>query len=109
IEATDAMYPGAKIPKSFELTVGKQKFWVDPNETKHMLEYIQGKIITHNMPMNSQALLTSFESAVNQAISEGIIWKEAIVINNWELVFDLPRKEGLLPTIFHANFKPNGW
>ena len=115
IKQTDLMYPGAKIPKSFELTVGKQKFWVAPNATKHMLEYIQGKlgshkkIITHNMPMNSQALLTSFESAVNQAISNGITWKEAIISNNWELVFDLPRKEGLLPTIFHANFKPDGW
>jgi|SRR3990172_847371 len=53
IKPTDLMYPGTKIPKSFELTVGKQKFWVCPNSTEHMLEYIQDKIKTQSPSLNS--------------------------------------------------------
>jgi len=115
IKPTDSMYPGTKIPKSFELIVGKEKFWVCPNSTEHMLEYIQGKIkehkkiIAHNMPMNCQSLLTGFKSAVEQAISQGIKYDTMIRIGCWELRFSMPRKEGLLPTIYHANFKPQNW
>ena len=115
IKPTDPMYPGTKIPKSFELTVGKEKFWVCPNSTEHMLEYIQGKIkehkkiITHNMPMNCQSLLTGFKSAVEQAVSQGIKYDTMIRIGCWEFRFGMPRKEGLLPTIYHANFKPQNW
>jgi hypothetical protein len=60
------MYPGTKIPKSFEPTVGKQRFWICLRATKHMVEYIHGKvgshkkIITHNVPINTQGFLTSF-------------------------------------------------
>jgi hypothetical protein len=115
IKPTDPMYLGTKIPKSFELTVGKEKFWVCPNSTEHMLEYIQGKIkehkkiITHNMPMNCQSLLTGFKSAVEQAVSQGIKYDTMIRIDCWEFRFGMPRKEGLLPTIYHANFKPQNW
>ena len=66
-------------------------------------------IPTHNIPINNQALLTSFKTTVEQAVSKGIIWKEEIIINDWQLAFDLPREKGLLPAIYHANFKPNGW
>src|SRR5579863_190333 len=115
ITPTDPVYPGTKIPKSFELTVGKEKFWVCPNSTEHMLEYIQGKIkehkkiITHNMPMNCQSLLTGFKSAVEQAKSQGIKYDTMIRIGCWEFRCGMPRKEGLLPTIYHANFKPQNW
>lgn len=109
IKPTDLMYPGTKIPKSFELTVGNQKFWVAPNGTKHMLGYLQGQIATHNIPINSQSLLAGFEAAVNRAISQGIVYRKKTFIDCWDLMFDTPRKEGLLPTIYHANFKPTGW
>lgn len=115
IKSTDSVYPGTKIPKSFEVTAGKQKYWVCPNATKHMREYIQDtngthkKMITHNMPINCQTLLTSFQSAVEQAVSQGIKYDTMIKIGCWEFRFGFPRKEGLLPSIYHANFKPQNW
>ena len=97
IKATDKMYPGTKIPKSFELAIGKQKFWVAPNATKHMLEYLQDtngthkKIITHNMPINCQALLSSMQVAVERAISSGVKYDTMIKIGCWEFRFGMPR------------------
>jgi len=61
------------------------------------------------MPMNCQSLLTSFKSTVEQAISQGIKYDTMIRIGCWEFRFGMPRKEGLLPTIYHANFKPQNW
>src|SRR5690606_26993618 len=69
IKPTDKMYPGTKIPKSFEITVGKQKFWVAPNATKHMKDYITKKAPAYTMPIDSQILLTTFEAAVKQAVA----------------------------------------
>lgn len=110
IKLTDKMYPGTKIPKSFELTVGKEKFWVNPNATKHMLEYmIKHLETTHSIPINSQTLLAGFEAAVKEAVSKGIQYDTMIKIGCWQFRFGMPRKEGLLPSIYHANFKPQGW
>lgn len=116
IKPTDPMYPGTKIPKSFELTVGGQKFWVCPNATKHMLQYIYGtnedkikKVITHNMPMNCQSLLLSFKSELEQAIAQGVQYRMKVKVNCWEFMFSMPRKEGLLTTIYHANFRQKSW
>ncbi len=110
IKPTDLMYPGTKIPKSFELTLGNQKLWVAPNATKHMTDYaVKHLEVTHSVPMNSQALLTSFKIAVEQAVSKGILYDTMIRVGCWEFRFGMPRKAGLLPSIYHANFKPNGW
>lgn len=110
IKPTDRMYPGTKIPKSFEISAGSQKFWVCPNATKHMLDYVTKHLdITYTTPVNSQTLLASFQSAVKQAASNGIQYNTMINIGCWQFRFDTPRKTGLLPTIYHANFKPKGW
>ncbi len=111
IKATDPMYTNTRIPKSFELTIGNQKFWVHPNATDHMWEYLtQAKNISHGMPMNSQSLLNSFKSSVEKAIESGIQYtQEPFVIDCWELQFSPPRSEGLLPVIKHAMYKPKGF
>ena len=109
IKPTDKMYPGTKIPKSFEIAIGKQKFWVAPSATKHMKDYIIKNILTHTMPIDSQILLTTFEAAVKQAVTKGIVSRGETIIKSWQFGFDLSKKEGLLPTIYHANFKPEGW
>jgi hypothetical protein len=75
-----------------------------------MLDYITKSLDnTHSIPMNSQALLTSLEAAVKQVILKGIQYDTMIHIGCWQLRFGIPRKEGLLPSIYHANFKPQGW
>ncbi|HLC07341.1 MAG TPA: hypothetical protein VJJ26_04075 [Candidatus Babeliales bacterium] len=110
INPTDKMYLGTKIPKSFELTIGKEKFWVAPNATKHMKDYLTKHLdVTYVTPVSSQTLLVSFEAAVKQAILKGVEYNSMIEVGNWQFRFDMPRKEGLLRTIYHANFKPKGW
>ncbi|MGN7287483.1 hypothetical protein ACTHP3_21420, partial [Shouchella rhizosphaerae] len=106
IKITQPFYEGTKIPKSFELAVGGEKFWVHPNGTKHMVEYITRNATTHGMPINSQTLLSSFQSSVKSAVQKGIKYEEIMNIGNWELVFSKPRGDGLLPVIKHAVYKP---
>jgi toxin YxiD len=106
IKITQPFYEGTKIPKSFELAVGGEKFWVHPNGTKHMVEYITRNATTHGMPINSQTLLSSFQSSVKSAVQKGIKYEEIMNIGNWELIFSKPRGDGLLPVIKHAVYKP---
>ena len=101
IKITQTMYDGTKIPKSFELIASGEKFWVHPNGTKHMVEYITRDPISHGMPINSQTLLSSFQNSVSGAVKKGIKYDEIMNIGNWELIFSKPRGDGLLPVIKH--------
>ncbi len=106
INITQPFYDGTKIPKSFELEADGEKFWVHPNGTKHMVEYITRDATSHGMPINSQTLLTSFHNSVKGAVKEGIKYEEIMNIGNWELIFSKPREDGLLPVIKHAVYMP---
>jgi len=110
IRMTDSMYKGTRIPKSFEISVGSQKFWVHPNATDHMWEYItKSRPITHSMPINSQTILTSFKAAMEEAISKGFKYEEVFTIGCWQFKIGKARKSGFLPTIYHAQFVPKGF
>ena len=106
IKITQPFYGGTKIPKSFELAVDGGQFWVHPNGTKHMVEYITRDATTHGMPINSQTLLSSFENSVKKAVNEGVKYDEIMNIGNWELIFSKPRGDGILPVIKHAVYRP---
>ncbi|MFJ5964441.1 ribonuclease YeeF family protein [Bacillus sp. NPDC093026] len=82
IKITQPLYEGTKIPKSFELATAGEKFWVHPNGTKHMVEYITRDATTHGMPINSQTLLSSFQNSVNNATKQGIKYEEIMKIGN---------------------------
>ncbi|WP_245828974.1 hypothetical protein [Salipaludibacillus agaradhaerens] len=106
IKITQPLYDGTKIPKSFELVVDGEKFWVHPNGTKHMVEYITRDATTHGIPINSQTLLSSFQTSVKNAVKSGIKYEEIMKVGNWELIFSKPRGDGLLPVIKHAVYMP---
>ena len=106
IKITQPLYEGTKIPKSFELVSDGKKFWLHPNGTKHMVEYITRDATTHGMPINSQTLLSSFQNSVKNAVKEGIKYEEIMNIDNWELIFSKPRGDGLLPVVKHAVYMP---
>ena len=107
IKITQPMYDGTKIPKSFELTTSTgEKFWVHPNGTKHMVEYIAKDPMSHGMPINSQVLLSSFQNSVSNAVKQGVKYNQIMNIGSWELIFSKPRGEGLLPVIKHAVYRP---
>jgi hypothetical protein len=105
IRSTQPVNPNTTIPKSFELSVGKSKYWVHPNATKHLAEY-STKTLSHGNRMTDQALLTSFRGAVEQATKQGIKYDEMMIVGNWELIISKPRAEGQLPVIKHALYIP---
>jgi hypothetical protein len=55
--------------------------------------------------MNNQALLTSFQAAVNEAISQGIVYNKIIQVGSWELKF-AKKPTDRLPVIMHAVYRP---
>jgi len=108
VKMTDPVYKGTKIPKSFEIAVDNQRFWVHPNATKHMKEYLTEAIATtHSMPINSQ--MTSFKAAMEEAIAKGFKYDKIFTIGCWEFKIGAAKKQGLLPSIYHAMFNPKGF
>ena len=106
IKPTQPMIAGTEIPKSFEIKVGNKRFWVHPNGTKHMEEYILRNKVSHGMPINSQSIMTSFQNAIQTGVLQGIQYEQMMKIGNWELIFSQANTEGLLPVIKHALYIP---
>ncbi|WP_337264894.1 MULTISPECIES: VENN motif pre-toxin domain-containing protein [unclassified Serratia (in: enterobacteria)] len=104
IKATQPAIPGTSIPKSFELTVDGQTIWVNPNATKHMGEYLTRNGLSHSTSEGSQAMLTSLQSAVRDASSQGIKFNEMMQVGRWELVFS-QRPTDPYPVLKHALYK----
>lgn len=102
-------WTGSNIPKHFEVTAAGEKFFVNPNATKHINEYVSSyfRSITHSAPIHSQVLLNSFEGSVKSAVKSGN-WRksmetgEVIIQDGWELVFKKQRAGETLPVIKHA-------
>ncbi|WP_128102683.1 WXG100 family type VII secretion target [Paenibacillus sp. DCT19] len=105
IKGTQPNNPGTNIPKSFEVSVNGEKYWVNPNATKHMVEY-STRTISHGQKLTEQQLLTSFQSSVKEATRKGYKFNEPIVVSNWELIFSPSREAGQLPVIKHALYIP---
>jgi filamentous hemagglutinin len=104
IKATQPAIPGTSIPKSFELNVNGQTVWVNPNATKHMGEYLTRNGLSHSTTEGSQAMLTSLQSAVKDASSQGFKFNEKMQIGRWELVFS-QRPTDPYPVLKHALYK----
>ena len=110
IKETQASREGTIIPKLFELQAGDYKYWVAPNATKHMHEYSTRHLyatpvdssISPTQSMTEQALLSSFQGAVEEASKIGYTFEVPIKVGNWELIFSQAREEGLLTVIKHA-------
>ncbi len=106
ITATQPVYEGTVIPRSFELTTANGRFWVSGNATEHLAEYAMGLGRNGMRPemveLRVQAALTNLQTAVNAAAQQGIQYNTIIRINGWELRFAPPRQPGQLPAIIHA-------
>ena len=105
IKGTQPPREGTTIPKSFEINANGEKLWVNPNGTKHMVEY-STRNISHGQKLTEQQLLRSFQGAVEQATSKKIEFNAKIIIDNWELIFSPAREVGQLPVIKHAVYLP---
>ncbi|WP_410472336.1 hypothetical protein ACGTJS_12685 [Faucicola mancuniensis] len=106
ITPTQEFVTGTSIPKSFELATSSGRFWVHPNATKHMVENVTRKgMDPETQNIRSQAILTSFHSAVNKALTKGIEYDKMIYIDGWEFIFTKGRSGDRLPVIKHALYK----
>ncbi|MFF0010429.1 putative T7SS-secreted protein [Streptomyces sp. NPDC005374] len=108
IKPTQPNYPGTELPKSFEMQAGEQRVWVHGNATKHMNEYVQGRISAMASPgqiaLINQAQLGSLQQAVIAATKDGIPLGKMIEVADWELKFN-KRPEDPLPALVHALYK----
>ncbi|BFI48056.1 contact-dependent inhibition toxin CdiA [Yersinia pseudotuberculosis] len=104
IKATQPAIPGTSIPKSFELNVNGQTVWVNPNATKHMGEYLTRNGLSHSTSEGSQTILTSLQSAVKDASSQGFKFNEVMQVGRWELIFS-QRPTDPYPVLKHALYK----
>jgi RHS repeat-associated protein len=106
IRATQPVYEGTVIPRSFELTTASGRFWVHGNATEHLAEYALGAARRGLSPelvnLGSQTQLTSLQAAVNAAAQQGIQYNALMHVAGWELRFAAPRQAGQLPAIIHA-------
>ncbi len=98
--------PNTEIPRWFELEAGGRRFWVAPNATKHMVEYLTRSAMTHGRPVNSQTLLRSLHSSVDNLDFSAVQMDELVTSGPWELIFSLPRVPGELPCLKHAVYRP---
>lgn len=94
------------IPRHFELNAGGSEFWVHPNATKHMHEFVmRGEPLPAQVRLRSQLLLDEFRSAVAEAAQRGIRYGQVIHVGKWELIFTM-RPGDRLPVIKHAVYRP---
>jgi RHS repeat-associated protein len=105
IKGTQEIIPGTNIPKSFTISAGKD-FWIHPNATKHIAEFIN-RSQTFATPLNSQTLLSSFQSALKTLAKQGFEYDVLYQVGSWEFKIGAPLESGLLPTVYHAVFKGN--
>jgi hypothetical protein len=104
IKVTQAAKPGAVVPHSFELRTSAGEFWVHPNATKHMNEYLLRNGSFDVTPMAIQGMLTSLQSAVDAAATQGVKRREKMNFGGWELMFD-QRAGDSLPVLMHAVYR----
>jgi filamentous hemagglutinin len=106
IKATQPVYEGTAIPRSFELATASGKIWVHGNATKHMAEYAKtmlGRGVGSELVnLGSQQQLRGLQAAVETAIANGVPYNTLLTVGGWELKFAAPRAEGQLPVLIHA-------
>jgi hypothetical protein len=105
MKATQEVWPGTVIPRSFELLAGRTNLWVNGNATKHMAEYATSLMNNGMTPeavsMASQAQLKSLQAAVAKATQGGIPFNKLVNVGGWELRFS-QRVTDKLPVLMHA-------
>ena len=106
VKATQPLYEGTAIPRSFELATGNGKVWVHGNATEHMAEYATSMLNRGVSPpllnMSTQAQITSLQSAVTAATANGVPYGKLLNVGGWELKFGAPQQAGQLPALIHA-------
>jgi len=106
IKATQPVWPGTTIPRSFELATGNGSVWVHGNATEHLAEYATSManrgVSSDMVRIATQQQLRSLQAAVTRASVDGPSYGKLMVQGGWELKFAAPRSGGQLPALIHA-------
>jgi RHS repeat-associated protein len=107
IKATQALWPGTPIPRSFELLTPSGKMvWVHPNATEHLAERLvnlQNRGLSPDLiELTHQAHLNSLDAAVDAATRYGVRYDEVTEVGGWQLIFSRAREPGQLAVLKHA-------
>jgi RHS repeat-associated protein len=104
--ATQGVYEGTVIPRSFTLATEGAEIWVAPNATEHLAEYALGNLgrgmSTDLVNIGTQSQLTSLQTAVGAATSNGVNYGTLLNEGGWQLMFAPARQAGQLPVLIHA-------
>lgn len=115
ITATQDVYNGTKIPRSFEIDVPKTamtpdgKMWTHGNATEHMYEAMisikdNPRLKGSNPNLYTQFVLYDYYKSLGRAISAGVSYKRTTKVGNWEFAFGPARKGQKYPVVKHALF-----
>lgn len=104
ITPTQENYKGTRLPRSFQLDIDEQKFWVHGNATKHIYEHL---IKRNSSQIELQAMVTDFRNTIASIIKEKLIYEHEYVVGKWSIIFSASKSKDLLPVIKHAVFM--GW
>ncbi|CAN7598072.1 RHS repeat domain-containing protein [Acidovorax sp. Leaf78] len=106
MKATQVVWSGTSIPRSFELAAGNSWVWVHGNATEHLAEYAISManrgVGVDLVKIGIQQQLKSLQSAVEAATAGGMTFDRLLTVGGWELKFAAPRAEGQLPALIHA-------
>src|SRR5262249_34581951 len=99
ITATQDVYEGTVIPRSFILETEGADVWVAPNATEHLPEYVYTRlekeaVTSFSTNIWTQMQLNSLRTAVGAATSEGVAYGIPLKVGAWELVFSPARLAG---------------
>jgi len=106
IKATQPVWEGTVVPRSFEFATNAGNVWVHGNVTEHFAQYAESMLAkgvsTELVKLATQAQLTSLQAAVSQVLATGMKYNQLIQVAGWELKFGAPAKAGQLPALIHA-------
>lgn len=105
IKATQPVWEGTVIPRSFELAAGNVKVWVHGNATEHLAEYatamLKRGMSREAVSLGSQVQLASLQAAVREATALGVPLNKLVNAGGWELKFAQKASDNL-PVLIHA-------
>jgi len=103
-------YQGTQVPKSFYLEVNGETYWVHPNATEHMAEYVIGHMKAYQSPYLGNFPLTSLADAVLETqkipLKPGKNWFEFTELGQWQIGIDTAGNETYSGNIiYHARYQ----
>ncbi len=103
---TQPNYPGAVIPRSFELRLANgERIWISGNASEHLAEYARAtaaNMLPGTVRLATQQQLESLQSVLHTAMQNGVPYNQLIRIGRWEIKIAPPRRPGQLPSVIHA-------